>query len=145
MSQKTPPPSLAVCVLIVVWLLLPVSATVGQTVGTTAGALVGAATDATGEALSGVTVTLSSAAVMATRTLVTGLDGLYRFPALPPGEYRLVFTLGGFQTITRQGIYVGLGSTATVDAELGIAALPERVTVNRTPSVIDSHYADKTS
>ena len=137
MSQKTPPPSLAVCLLFVVCLLLPVSATVGQTVGTTAGALVGAATDATGEALSGVTVTLAGAAVMAARTVVTGFDGQYRFPALPSGEYTLVFSLDGFQTITRQDIYVGLGSTATVDAELGIAALLERVTVNRSPSVID--------
>ena len=36
------------------------------------------------------------------------------------------------------GIYVGRRiSPRPIDAELGIAALPERVTVNRTPSVID--------
>ena len=64
-------------------------------------------------------------------------EGLYRFPALSPGEYTLVFTLDGFKARQREGIYVGVGFTATVDIELQIATLQEEVTVERNSPVID--------
>jgi hypothetical protein len=60
---------------------------------------------------------------MGARTTVTNGEGLYRFPALAPGEYTLVFTLDRFKGVRREGIYVGLGFTATVNVELQIATL----------------------
>ena len=88
-------------------------------------------------ALPRVTIAISSAALMGTRTTVTNGEGLYRFPALAPGEYTLVFTLNGFKAVRREGIYVGLGFTATVDVELQIATLQENVIVERNSPVID--------
>ena len=90
----------------------------GQTVGAMTGAINGTVTDSTSAALPRVTIVISSAALMGTRTTVTNAEGLYRFPALAPGEYTLVFTLDGFKAVRREGIYVGLGFTATVDVEL---------------------------
>ena len=52
-----------------------------------AGAINGAVTDSTSAALPRVTIVISSAALMGTRTTVTNGEGLYRFPALAPGEY----------------------------------------------------------
>src|SRR4029434_8108311 len=48
-----------------------------------------------------------------------------------------VFTLDGFKAVRREGIYVGVGFTATVDVELQIATLQENVIVERNSPVID--------
>ncbi len=116
---------------------LQASTVAGQTVGIMTGAINGTVTDSTNAVLSGVTIVISSAALMGTRTTVTNAEGPYRFPALAPGEYALVFTLDGFKTVRREGIHVGLGFTATVDVELQIASLQENVIVEGNSPVID--------
>jgi hypothetical protein len=108
-----------------------------QTVGAMTGTIKGTVTDNTSAALPRVTIVISSAALMGTRTAVTNGEGLYRFPALAPGDYTLVFTLNGFKAVRREGVYVGLGFTATVDVELQIATLQENVIVERNSPVID--------
>lgn len=118
--------------------LLAVSLAGAQTVSATTGAINGKVTDNTGAILPGVTVTISSSALMGTRTAVTNEEGLYRFPAVPPGEYKVVFELAGFTTVAREGIRVGLGFTASVNVELNVAALQESVTVTGQSPVIDT-------
>ena len=112
----------------------------GQTVGTTTGAISGKVTDETGAVLPGVTIGFERRGHRhrGTRTAVTSEDGLYRFPALPPGEYTLLFTLEGFRTVSREGVHLGLGFTATVNVEMDIAALNQSVTVERKSPVIDT-------
>ena len=107
----------------------------GQTVGAMTGAINGTVTDSTGAVLPLVTIVISSAALMGTRTTVTNAEGLYRFPALAPGEYALMFTLDGFKAVRREGIHVGLGFTATVNVNLQIATLQENVIVERNSPV----------
>ena len=125
----------------VVWFLtcfaLHASTGAGQTVGAMTGAINGTVTDSTGAVLPLVTIVISSAALMGTRTTVTSAEGLYRLPSLAPGEYALIFTLDGFKAVRREGIYVGLGFTATVDVKLQIATLQEKVIVERNSPVID--------
>ena len=126
---------LAVCVLLQAFL------TARQTVGTTTGAISGKVTDASGAVLPGVTITLSSEAVIGnrgTRATQTGGDGLYRFPALSPGDYSLLFWLEGFSTVSREGIHVGVGFTATVNIVLEVGAVSQSVTVERKSPVIDT-------
>src|SRR5438094_3105330 len=108
-----------------------------QTVSETTGAINGRVVDATGAVLPGVTVTISSQAMQGIRTAVTADDGTYRFPAVPPGEYKIQYELSGFSTISREGIRVGLGFTATVNAELKVASLTETVTVSGQSPVVD--------
>jgi hypothetical protein len=109
----------------------------GQTVGALTGTIDGTVTDSTGAVLRDVHITLSSAALMSTRATVTDAEGLYRFAALAPGEYTLVFTYDGFKAVRREGVYVALGFTATVNAELPVATLQENVIVQRHSPVID--------
>jgi outer membrane receptor protein involved in Fe transport len=116
---------------------LQATTTAAQTVGTAAAAVDGTARDNTGAVLPGVTITISSAALMGTRTATTDPEGFYRFPALPPGEYMLVFALEGFRTVRREDVRVGVGFTATVDVVLGLAALQESVVVERQLYVVD--------
>jgi hypothetical protein len=112
-----------------------------QTAGTMTGAINGSVTDSTAAVLPGVTIVISSAALMGTRTTVTSVEGVYRFPALPPGEYTLVCTLQGFTDVRRDRINVRLGSTATVDIELQIATLQEMARAERTLPIIDRSTA----
>jgi Carboxypeptidase regulatory-like domain/TonB dependent receptor len=109
----------------------------GQTVGAMTGAINGTVTDSTDAVLAGVTIVMSSSALMGSRTTVTNAEGRYRFPVLAPGEYALLFTLDGFKAVRHEGIYVALGFTATVDVELPIATLQDNVIVERRSPVID--------
>ena len=68
-------------------LLLLVSAP-GFAQGTSA-TLTGTVTSA-GTALPGATITVSSPALLGTRTTVSGSNGDYSIPALPPGDYSVV-------------------------------------------------------
>src|SRR5215213_2708438 len=108
-----------------------------QAVGATTGAINGKASDATGGVMPGVTVTISSPSMQGVRTAVTDTEGSYRFPAIPPGEYKITYELEGFSTVVREGIRVGLGFTATVNAELKVASLTESVTVTGASPVVD--------
>jgi len=110
-----------------------------QTPSSTAAAISGRITDATGGVLSGVAVALSGDALMGTRSATSSSDGFYRFPAIPPGEYSLVFSCQGFTRTTRNGIHVGPGFTATVDVTLSVEGVQADVTVARRSTIIDRH------
>ena len=54
---------------------------------------------------------------------------------MPPGDHTLTFELAGFGTIVREGIHVGLGFTATVNAEMSPGTVSDTVTVSGSPVV----------
>src|SRR4029450_3355008 len=97
----------------------------------------GIITDSSGATLPGVTVNLSGPAMMGTQTAVTADDGRYRFVAVPPGEYTLACELQGFSTVTREGIKIGANFTATINIQMGVAAVEEAVTVTGDSPVVD--------
>ncbi|MCA1652077.1 MAG: carboxypeptidase-like regulatory domain-containing protein, partial [Acidobacteria bacterium] len=102
------------------------------------GTITGKVTDTIGAVLPGVTITITSPALMGNQSSVTNESGLYRFPAVPPGMYAITYELPGFGTLRREKIEVGLGFTATVNVELAVAALQETVTVSGESPVIDT-------
>ena len=71
-----------------------------QATSSTTGAITGTITDGSGAVLPEVTITISGGALIGPRTVVSGSEGLYRFPALPPGEYSLVFAREGFTKVS---------------------------------------------
>jgi len=101
------------------------------------GVISGVVLDETKGVMPGVTVSVSGPAVMGMPSTTSGTNGAYRVPNLPPGEYRVVFELGGFGTVIREGVRVGAGFTATVNVELKPAALAETVTVSGQSPVVD--------
>ena len=117
--------------------LLLASSTAFAQVSSTTGSINGKVTDSSGGVLPGVTVTASSPSMQGIRTDVTNEAGEYRFPAVPPGTYKLVYELGGFGTVNREGVSVGLGFTATMNIELAVASLQETVTVSGESPVVD--------
>ncbi len=102
------------------------------------GSISGDVKDAQGGVLPGVTVTATSPAQIGQLTAVTNEAGIYRFPSVPPGEYRLSYELAGFQPNVREGIRITLGFNAQVNVTLNVATLQETVTVSGESPVIDT-------
>ena len=109
-----------------------------QAVTSGTGAINGRVTDTSDAVMPGVTVTLTSPQQMGARAAVTDADGTYRFTAVTPGDYVLLFELAGFSTVRNEGIRVSLGFTATVNTKLQVASLQESVTVTGQSPVVDT-------
>ncbi|MCY1019477.1 YfbK domain-containing protein [Pyxidicoccus sp. MSG2] len=78
--------------------------------------------------LSDVVVTITSPAMMGERTTVTGEDGFYWFPQLPPGIYLLRFELEGLRPYARH-IVVRLNQTYRMNVDLLPESLGECVEI----------------
>jgi len=106
----------------------------GQTI---TGKIDGVVTDDDGLQLPGVTITATSPAAMGTLTAITSDKGSFRFTNLPPGIYKLVFALDGFQTVERENIKVTINATATLKVPMKLITLEETVEVIAESPVID--------
>src|SRR5262245_3783483 len=96
MNRLGPAPIVSLFAVLARRVMLAAETARAQTPTSTAAAITGRITDATRSVLAGVTVTLSGDALMGTRTSTSSSDGFYRFPAVPPGEYSLLFARQGF-------------------------------------------------
>jgi hypothetical protein len=100
--------------------------------------LTGTVRDTTGAVLPGVTVEASSPALIeGVRSVVTDGTGQYRVVDLRPGLYTVTFTVPGFNTVTREGIELTGAFTATVNAELLVGALEDKITVSGQSPIVD--------
>ena len=103
-----------------------------------AGGMAGQVTDTTGGALPGVTVEVTSPALIAgSQVVFTDGEGRYTAINLPIGAYVVTFTLPGFSTVVRDGIDLGAGFTANISVELSVGAVEETVTVTGAAPVVD--------
>src|SRR5437762_868871 len=100
--------------------------------------IAGLVSDETGAVLPGVTVEVTSPALIEkVRSAVTDGQGQYRIIDLPPGTYRVTFTVSGFATLTREGIDLRSGFTATINAPLKVGDLAETITVSGQGPLVD--------
>ena len=83
------------------------------------GSISGQVVDGNGDLLPGVSVTATLTAQIGALTAITNEEGIYRFPSVPPGEYKLEFVLAGFSKFVREGIQVTLGFNAAVNVKTG--------------------------
>ncbi|TKJ29017.1 hypothetical protein CEE39_09610, partial [bacterium (candidate division B38) B3_B38] len=107
------------------------------------GEIKGVAKDATGAVLPGVTVSVTSEALIGgARTSITGERGGYRLVALNTGIYEVKFELEGFKTVIRQNIKVSLNITTTINVTMEIAPMAETITVTGESPVVDVKSAN---
>jgi hypothetical protein len=98
----------------------------------------GVVTDASGAILPGVTVEVTSPALIErARSAVTDGRGTFRITELQPGNYTVTFTLPGFNTVKREGIVLAGANTVTVNAELQVGTLDETITVTGEAPTVD--------
>jgi hypothetical protein len=118
-----------------VWLILGPAPTLAQT---STGSIAGTVRDTTGAVLPGVTVEVSSPALIErVRSAGTDAAGQYKVTELPPGTYTVTFTLSGFSIIRREGIELTTGFTAPVNVELRVGNMSETVTVTGQSPLVD--------
>ncbi|HUQ89949.1 MAG TPA: carboxypeptidase-like regulatory domain-containing protein [Vicinamibacterales bacterium] len=99
----------------------------------------GTVKDASGGVLPGVTVEVSSPALIEkTRSTVTSGSGAYAIPALRPGTYTVKFELPGFGTVVREGVELTSDFTATINADLKVGTLEETLTVTGESPIVDT-------
>jgi hypothetical protein len=107
--------------------------------------LAGVVRDPSGAVLPGVTVEVSSPALIEkVRTTVTDDTGQYRITELRPGIYELKFSLDGFRTLTRPDVQVSGIAVITINADLGVGA-QETVTVTGETPVVDTQSTRRQS
>jgi hypothetical protein len=110
--------------------LLPASA-VAQTIA-------GVVRDMSGAILPGATVEAASPTLIEkVRVTITDDSGQYRMTEVPPGTYRLTFSLPGFTRVVREGVSVSGAGVTTINADLAVSAVQESVTVTGDTPVVD--------
>jgi Carboxypeptidase regulatory-like domain len=107
------------------------------------GTITGAVTDEQDAVLPGVTITLTSTALIRPQTAVTNDRGIYSFIALPPGTYLLRFELQGFAPVDRSDIAVRVAVVTSVNQAMKVASLSETITVSGQSPAVDTRSTSK--
>lgn len=123
---------LALTVLLALW----VPAAMAQSSGTSG--LTGTVTDPSGAAIPNVTVTLTSNSTGQVRTATTGTDGSYKFSLLPPGDYKVRFSVSGFKTSEVGSVQLNVTETPALDRVLEVGAQTDQITVEATAEVLQT-------
>jgi hypothetical protein len=104
----------------------------------------GAVRDNTGGVLPGVDVVLVAEGTGLERRTVSNESGLYTFPNVPVGDYRINATLSGFKPIARTGVRVNAGVNIRVDIQLELGNLTETVQVQAATTLVDTAVIGRT-
>src|SRR5436189_266756 len=100
--------------------------------------IAGTVRDTSGAVLPGVTVEVSSPALIEkVRTATTDGSGQFQITQLRPGTYSVTFTLPGFTVVRREGVELTSDFTATINADLRVGAVQETITVAAESPVVD--------
>jgi len=135
MYQPGIPKALVICVLLAVAAGGPLKAQ------STFGSILGAVTDPNGALVPAAQVTLTHQETSIIRQATTNQAGLYEFPNLVAGTYRLQVRREGFKAFVKADIAVGSRQSVRVDAVMELGTITETVTVTSTPGLIETDTA----
>ncbi len=85
--------------------------------------------DTSGGTVAGAAIALREVDTNRKYSTVSNENGSYVLPSLPPGNYELVTQATGFSTSTRTGIVLTVGQVATIDVDLKISSVGEKIEV----------------
>jgi len=91
------------------------------------GALYGTITDPSEKYIPQAQVTITNVATGITTTAITNSDGFYTAPNLLPGEYQVTVSAKGFNTETRTGINITVGSQQAFNLQLQVGSASRTV------------------
>ncbi|MGE3189139.1 MAG: carboxypeptidase regulatory-like domain-containing protein [Vicinamibacterales bacterium] len=98
--------------------------------------------DQDGGRLPGVIVTARAEDTVTTRSVITNAEGVASLEALAPSaNYEITASLPGFRDITRTGILVRSGQTASLQLTMSLASVTEAVTVTAETPLVDVRSA----
>ena len=106
------------------------------------GQIEGTVSDRDSAAVTNAVITVMNIETGATRTVRSEDGGVYRFPLLPLGTYRVIAEAINFKKFVREGVTLTTGQIATVDVQLETGDLKEVVTVSADASIADAGKTD---
>ncbi len=106
------------------------------------GQIEGVVSDSNGAAVVGATVTARNIGTGTERTASTDAGGVYRFPLLPLGNFRVTVEAANFKRLIREGITLVAGQTATIDATLEVGGMENTVTITSDAPIADTGKID---
>jgi hypothetical protein len=106
------------------------------------GGINGAITDQSGGLVKGATVEITSETTgKSVRSIITGDEGNYNANLLQPGTYRVEVTAANFKKAVIAGVQVRITESTRQDISLQAGRIEEVVTVEATPSLINTSSA----
>src|SRR5262249_9762898 len=109
------------------------------------GSLQGTITDSTGSAVARATITVRNLDTGLAASTQTTDVGLYFVPNLPPGRYSVIVEASGFKRYEREGVTVSTDTTASLDIQMQVGAVSEKVTVAADALQLETATSDITS
>lgn len=106
--------------------------------GTDQGTVSGITSDPSGAVLPGSSLTLTNTATGETFNATSNGAGLFVFPVLPVGSYKLLATHSGFSDLEENNIRVTVGSKINLPITLGVASGKETVQVSAEAPVVET-------
>ena len=125
------------CLLVLVWMF--VCAQSGAQSAT--GQFNGHVADPSGAVVAGATVTLLDVQTGVAHTTTTNSAGLYTFPLVSPGEYKLSVAKTGFSNEVSPAFRLEVNQNVTQDFTLKVGAATDTVTVSTNSELIDTTSA----
>ncbi len=106
------------------------------------GQIEGTVLDQNNASVPGAVVTVTNIETGATRAIKTAESGVFRFPLLPLGTYRITAEAAHFKKLVREGVILATGQTASIELVLEAGEIREVLTVTADSSVADAGRTD---
>src|SRR6516225_5592459 len=95
----------------------------------TTASLSGIVRDSSGSPIPGARIAVQNRDTDLIRTVDTAEDGVYRFPVLPVGTYRLTVEKQGFSKYSQDGIKLNLSQAVTQNVSLELGTVTQQINV----------------
>jgi carboxypeptidase family protein len=106
------------------------------------GTLLGQVTDATGGALPGARVTITSPDTGWTRTVTSDTNGEYTAPSLRTGTYTVAAEMSGFKTVTVANVHVGVDQRVRINLAMELGQMTEAVEIQAEVPLVQTSSSD---
>ena len=103
----------------------------------TTGGIQGSVKDAQGALIPGVTLEVTSPALIGKKTALTDGSGSYRFDLLPPGVYSVTASLPGFAPQTQNNLQLSTGALPTINFTMQVGGVTQEISVTTESAIID--------
>src|SRR5436309_5369339 len=107
--------------------------------------LSGRVTDPTGSIIRGAHIQLVDIDRSAKQEVLTNSAGVYVFPEIRPGRYRMQVSAQGFMTVNVTGVTLNLQDAREQNFKLAVGAVVESITVEASGNLVDVSSAVSTN
>jgi hypothetical protein len=105
----------------------------------------GKVNDSQGSAVSGSNITLLNTDTRVKRTTLSGSDGNFILPPVPPGRYQVTAEADGFAASVVTGITLEVGQSKEVNLTLAVGAVSQSVSVTVAPPELSTQDSDRST